>query len=44
MASVTVINDSSEFLDLMRDLVEDLGYEMVGFEAVTASIEDIVDS
>jgi DNA-binding response OmpR family regulator len=44
MARVTVINDSSDFLDLMHDLVTDLGHEMTGFEAVKASIEEVVDS
>ena len=44
MARVTVVNDSSAFLDLMRDLLATLGHEMVGFEAVTASIEQLVDS
>jgi DNA-binding NtrC family response regulator len=44
MARVTVINDSSEFLDLMRDLLASLGHEMIGFEAVESSIEQIVDS
>ena len=44
MARVTVINDSPEFLDLMRDLLASLGHEMIGFEAVTSSIEQIVDS
>jgi len=44
MARVTVVNDSSDFLDLMRELLADLGHEMTGFVAVTASIEEIVDS
>jgi len=44
MARVTVINDSSDFLDLMRDLLATMGHEMTGFEAVTASIEQVVDS
>ena len=44
MARVTVINDSSQFLDLMRELLADLGHEMVGFEAVKISIEEVVDS
>ena len=44
MARVSVIDDSSAFLDMMRDLIEDLGYEMIGFEAVTASMEQIVES
>ena len=44
MARVTVVDDSSDFLDLMRDLLDTLGHEMVGFEAVTASIEQLVRS
>jgi CheY-like chemotaxis protein len=44
MARVSVINDSSEFLDLMRELLADLGHNMTGFEAVTASIEEVVAS
>jgi CheY-like chemotaxis protein len=44
MARVTVINDSSQFLDLMRDLLADLGHEMVGLEAVKISIDEIVAS
>lgn len=44
MARVTVINHSSEFLELMRDLLALIGHEMTGFEAVAASIEEIVDS
>lgn len=44
MARVTAINDSSEFLDLMRDLLGTLGHEMMGFEAIETSIEQIVDS
>jgi DNA-binding response OmpR family regulator len=43
MARVTVINDSSEFLALMRDLLNDLGHEMIGHESVKASIDGIVD-
>jgi DNA-binding NtrC family response regulator len=44
MARVTVINDSSQFLDLMRALLAELGHEMVGLEAVKTSIEEIVAS
>jgi CheY-like chemotaxis protein len=44
MARVTVINDSTEFLDLMRDLLTDLGHEMTGYEAVETSIEEVVAS
>jgi CheY-like chemotaxis protein len=44
MARVTVINDSSEFLDLMRDLLVDLGHEMTGLQAVETSIDEVVSS
>ena len=44
MARVTVVNDSPEFLALMDDLLSSLGHESVGFQAVEASIEDLVAS
>jgi CheY-like chemotaxis protein len=44
MARVTVIDDSEEFLALMQDVLLTLGHEMAGFQAVQASIEEIVDS
>ncbi len=44
MARVTVINDSSDFLDLMRDLIVDLGHAMTGFQAIETSIHDVVES
>jgi CheY-like chemotaxis protein len=44
MARGTVINDSSEFLELMRDLLTSLHHEMTGFVAVEASIDEVVDS
>jgi CheY-like chemotaxis protein len=44
VARVSVVDDSSDFLDLMRELIEDLGYQMTGFTAVKVSIEEIVDS
>ena len=45
MARVTVIDDSEEFLGLMHDLVSgELGHAMTGFQAVEASIEQIVAS
>jgi CheY-like chemotaxis protein len=44
MARVTVINDSSEFIDLMRDLLTGLRHEMTAFMAVEASIEQVVAS
>ena len=30
MALVTVINDSSDFLDLMREVITELGHQMTG--------------
>lgn len=44
MARVTVINDSSEFLEVMRDILDDAGHRMEGMEAVGASIDGIIDT
>ncbi len=44
MARVTVINDSTEFLSLMEEILTDLGHEMVGLKAVKVSIHEVVDS
>ncbi len=44
MARVTVINDSSEFIDLMREVVTSLGHQMTGLLAIHTSIEDVVRS
>ena len=44
MARVSVINDSSHFLELMHDLLDSLGHQMTGFTAVEASIEEVVQS
>ncbi len=44
MARVTVINDSSEFLGLMREVITSLGHKMTGMEAIGASIEGVVRS
>jgi CheY-like chemotaxis protein len=44
VARVTVINDSPQFLALMRDILHDLGHQMTGFVAVEASIEQVVES
>jgi len=44
MARVTVINDSSDFLALMREVITELGHEMTGMEAIGANIEDVVAS
>jgi CheY-like chemotaxis protein len=42
MAHITVIDDSSEFIDLMRELLRSLGHRMTGLEAVHTSIEEVV--
>ena len=44
MARVSVIDDSPEFLSLMKDLLAGLGHQMTAFETVEASIESIVAS
>jgi DNA-binding response OmpR family regulator len=44
MARVTVINDSSAFLDLMREILLEAGHRMIGFQAVATSIRDVLDS
>jgi CheY-like chemotaxis protein len=44
MARITVINDSSEFLDVMDDLISAIGHQMTGFNAVAVSIEEVVAS
>jgi CheY-like chemotaxis protein len=44
MARVTVINDSPEFLELMRFLLDDLDHDMVGLEAVRTSIHEVADT
>jgi CheY-like chemotaxis protein len=44
MARITVIDDSAEFLQLMRDILTELHHDMTGFKAVAASIEQVVDS
>jgi DNA-binding response OmpR family regulator len=44
VARVTVVNDSSEFLDLMRALLAEDRHHMTGFEAVGTHVEDIVAS
>jgi CheY-like chemotaxis protein len=41
-ARVTVINDSEEFLDLMREVLQALGHEMTGMQAVKASLDDVL--
>jgi CheY-like chemotaxis protein len=44
MARVTVINDSLAFLALMDDLLGAMDHEMTGFDAVTASLDEVVAS
>ena len=44
MARITVINDSSDFLELMRELIDELGHDMTGLVAVKASIHEVVDT
>jgi len=44
MARVTVINDSSDFLGLMEEVITELGHTMTGMEAIGVSIEDVVHS
>ena len=44
MARITVIDDSSEFLDLMRELIAVLGHQMTGMAAVTSTIVEVVDT
>lgn len=42
MARITVINDSLAFLALMDDLVSAMAHEMAGFDAVNASLDEVV--
>jgi CheY-like chemotaxis protein len=44
MARVTVINDSSEFLQLMRELLLSLGHQMTGFQAVDIAFGQVLAS
>jgi DNA-binding NtrC family response regulator len=44
MARVTVINDSPDFLALMREAITELGHQMIGMEAIGTNIEDVVRS
>ena len=44
MARITVINDSPEFLDLMNEVVSNLGHQMTGLEAIHTSIEEVVET
>lgn len=44
MARITVIDDSSDFLDLMRELIDELGHDMTGMVAVTTTIHEVVDT
>jgi CheY-like chemotaxis protein len=44
MGRVTVINDSTEFLDLMREVLLEAGHRMTGFQAIATSLQDVLDS
>jgi DNA-binding response OmpR family regulator len=44
MARVTVVDDSSDFLDLMDEILKSLGHQMTGLQAVGTSITDLSDS
>jgi CheY-like chemotaxis protein len=44
VARVTVINDSSEFLELMQEMLTGLGHQMAGFRAVKVPIDDVLES
>ena len=44
MARITVIDDSSDFLDLMRDLIDELGHHMTGMAPATSTIHEVVDT
>jgi DNA-binding response OmpR family regulator len=43
-ARITVINDSPEFVELVRDVGQELGHTVAGFEAVDAGITEIAAS
>jgi CheY-like chemotaxis protein len=44
VSRVTVVNDSTDFLDLMRELIDDLGHDMTGLVAVKSTIHEVVDT
>ena len=44
MARITVINDSSEFLAVMDELIVSMGHQMTGFHALYAALDDVVAS
>ena len=44
MAYITVVDDSEEFLDLMREIISELGHQMTGLHAVRTSIDEIVET
>ncbi len=44
MSRITVVNDSTDFLDLMRELIDDLGHDMTGMVAVKSTIHEVVNS
>lgn len=41
---VTVINDSSDFVDVVREALQDRNCDVTGFAAVNVSLEDVVES
>lgn len=41
---ITVVNDSAEFLELMREVLTDAGYAVTTFEGDATSIEEIAAS
>ena len=44
MARVTVVNDDPAFLELMDDVLEQLGHEASVLSAETASLDSVVDT
>ena len=44
-ARITVVDDSSEFLEIMEEFLgRELGHAVTGLEAVRASVNDVADS
>lgn len=44
MARVTVIDDSVEFLELMRQVLDELGHQMSGLPGIESSVEEVVST
>jgi CheY-like chemotaxis protein len=42
LSRVTVIDDSSDFLELMRQVLYELDHEMIGLRGVRSSVEEVV--